>query len=77
MVDKITRTKLHTTNTVILPGHFRPQHQQRATPLLSFCAAIAYSACFDILSIWRRRIGSIDFFRPLAKTRFVLSFGIA
>jgi hypothetical protein len=73
MVDKITRTILRTTNTVVLPRYFRPQHKQSATPLLRFWAAIAYSVRFDILSIWRQRVGSIDFFRPLAKTCVGLS----
>jgi hypothetical protein len=77
MIDKITRKKLRVTNTVVLPRYFRPQHRQRAVPLLSFCAAIAYSVGFDILSIWRQRVGSIDFFHPPRENLHRFEFGIA
>jgi hypothetical protein len=76
-VDKITKTMFHITNTIVLPRYFRPQHRQRAAPLLSFCAAIAYSVRFDILFIWLQRVGSIDFFRPLTEDLRRFEFGIA
>ena len=63
-----------TTKTGVFLRHFRPQHKQRTIQLVSFWAAIASRVRFDILSIWRQPFGSIDFFRPLAKTEFGLEF---